>query len=51
MAPHVLIVEDNFILAEELGELVENDLGGTPVIRDSVEAAIELLPDDIQLAI
>ena len=51
MKPHVLIVEDNFILAEELGDLVEQDLGGMPVIRNSAEAAIRLLPDAFQLAI
>ena len=51
MKPHVLIVEDNFILADELSEIVEQDLGGMAVIRNSAADAITLLPDDFRLAL
>jgi hypothetical protein len=31
MKPHVLILEDNFLLAENLAEIVQEDLKGEPL--------------------
>lgn len=50
MKPHILIVEDNFILAEELSDIVRDDLQGIPFITASASTAIDHLPDTFQLA-
>ena len=50
MKPHVLILEDNFLLAEDLADLVRTDLGGAPLLAHNVSEAIELIPDNIKLA-
>lgn len=50
MKPHILIVEDNFFLAEELSEMIQDELQGLPITTASVSTAIDLLPDNFQLA-
>jgi DNA-binding response OmpR family regulator len=50
MKPTVLIVEDNFLLAEELAELVRHELHAVPVTTNTAAAAIELIPDAVKLA-
>ena len=50
MKPHVLILEDNFLLAENLSEVVEQDLDGEPVAVSTVSEALRKIPDDIHLA-
>ena len=36
MKPHVLILEDNYFLAENLAEIVQQDLDGEPVAVSTV---------------
>jgi hypothetical protein len=50
MKPHVLILEDNFFLAEDLADLVRKDLDGDPLVVHHVSDAIEMIPDNIKLA-
>ena len=50
MKKKILIVEDNFLLAEELSALVEQELNATAVMTDTAAAAIELLPNAVNLA-
>jgi CheY-like chemotaxis protein len=50
MKPKILIVEDNFLLAEELSELVQHELHAVPVTANTAAAAIELIPDAVKLA-
>jgi DNA-binding LytR/AlgR family response regulator len=50
MTAKILIVEDNFLLAAELSELVQHELNATPVTTSTAKAAIDLLPDTITLA-
>ncbi len=50
MTCKILIVEDNFLLAEELAELVQHQLNAIPVTTSTAKAAIELIPDAITLA-
>ena len=50
MKPHVLILEDNFFLAENLAEIVQQDLYGQPVTVSTVAEALKCIPDDIALA-
>ena len=50
MKPHVLILEDNFFLAENLAEIVLNELDGEPVAVSTVTEALKCIPDGIALA-
>lgn len=50
MKPHVLILEDNFLLAENLAEIVQQDLNGEPTSVSTVSEALKIIPDDIALA-
>ena len=50
MKPHVLILEDNFLLAENLAEIVKQDLDGEPVAVSTVAQALKYIPDGIALA-
>jgi DNA-binding LytR/AlgR family response regulator len=50
MKPRVLILEDNFLLAENLAEIVEQDLKGKPLAVSTVAEALKCISDDIALA-
>ena len=50
MKPQVLILEDNFVLAENLAEIVQQDLDGEPVAVSTVAEALKCIPDGIALA-
>ena len=50
MKPHVLILEDNFLLAQDLSEVVQQELGGEPVPVATVAEALEIIPDHIDFA-
>jgi two-component SAPR family response regulator len=50
MKPHVLILEDNFIISYDIAGLVSESLHAEPVLARSVEAALKLIPDDIAFA-
>ena len=50
MKPHVLILEDNFFLAEHLCEIVQQDLNAEPLAVSTASEALKILPDDISLA-
>ena len=51
MKPHVLIVEDNFILAAHLAEVVQEDLAAEPLTATTVSVALGIIPDNIVLAL
>ena len=50
MKPHVLIVEDSFILAAHLQEVVEDNLAAKPLTATKVSVALGIIPDDIAIA-
>jgi hypothetical protein len=50
MKPHVLILEDSFIISMDIENLVTENLKATPVLARSVRAALKLLPDHIAFA-
>ena len=50
MKPNVLSVEDDFIQAANLAEVVQQDLDAEPVAVASVTEALKIIPDDIDLA-
>ena len=50
MKPHVLILEDNFFLAEHLCEIVQQDLNAEPMAVSTVAEALRCIPDAIALA-
>ena len=50
MKPHVLIVEDNYFLAANLIEVVEQDLDAEPKAVATVSEALKVIPDDIAIA-
>jgi DNA-binding LytR/AlgR family response regulator len=50
MTAKILIVEDNFLLAAELSELVQTELKAEPVTTSTAKAALGLIPDAIKLA-
>ena len=50
MRPHVLIVEDNFLLSECLVDIVQEDLSAEPLTATCVSVALGIIPDDIVLA-
>lgn len=51
MKPHVLIVEDDFIQAANLAEVVQQDLDAEPLAVATVSDALKAIPDNIELAI
>ena len=51
MKPHVLIVEDDFIQAANLAEVVQQDLDAEPLTVASVSEALKVIPDKLELAI
>ena len=51
MKPHVLILEDDFLIAANLGEVVHDDLDAEPIEVSSVSEALKILPDGIALAL
>lgn len=51
MKPHVLIVEDDFLQAANLAEVVQQDLAAQPLAVATVSEAMKIIPDNIQLAI
>lgn len=51
MKPHVLIVEDDFLQAANLAEVVQQHLDAQPVAVASVSEALKVIPDNIELAI
>lgn len=51
MKPHVLIVEDDFLQAANLAEVVEQHLDAEPLAVASVSEALKIIPDNIELAI
>jgi len=50
MKPHVLILEDNFLLAQVLSEVVQQELGGEPLAVSTVLEALDIIPDHIDFA-
>jgi two-component SAPR family response regulator len=50
MKPHVLILEDNFIISYDMAGLVTENLHAKPILARSVECALKLIPDDIAFA-
>jgi two-component SAPR family response regulator len=50
MKPHVLILEDDFLLAAHMEEIVQDDLNGEPIGVSTVAEALEIIPDDIVMA-
>jgi DNA-binding LytR/AlgR family response regulator len=50
MKPNILILEDNFLLAEELAYVVKKWLNGTPLLAATVSDALKLISEDIVLA-
>ena len=50
MKPHVLILEDNFFLSQNLAEIVQQELDGEPVAVSTVAEALKCNPDEIAFA-
>jgi two-component SAPR family response regulator len=50
MKPHVLILEDNFIILYDIAGLVTESLHAKPLLARSVAAALKLIPDNIAFA-
>lgn len=50
MQPHVLILEDNFIISHDIAGLVTETLHATPLLARSVAVALKLIPDNIAFA-
>lgn len=51
MKPHVLILEDDFLMAANLEEVVQEDLRAQPIGVSTVAEALEILPDGIEFAV
>ena len=51
MKPHVLIVEDDFLQAANLAEVVQQDLDAEPLAVSSVSEALKIIPDNLELDI
>ena len=51
MKPHVLIVEDDFLQAANLAEVVQQDLDAEPLAVTTVSEALKIIPDNLELAI
>jgi DNA-binding LytR/AlgR family response regulator len=50
MKPHVLIVEDDFLLAANLEDIVQQDLNAEPIGVSTVSEALKIIPDNLALA-
>jgi CheY-like chemotaxis protein len=50
MKPHVLILEDNFIISLDIADLVTESLHSMPVMARSVATALKMIPDGIAFA-
>ena len=50
MRPKVLIVEDNFLLAAYLAELIQQVLDAEPLLAKSVKEALQITPDELAIA-
>ena len=50
MKPQVLILEDNFLIAENLAEIVQEDLRAQPLAVSTVSEAVKIIPDGIDFA-
>ena len=50
MKPKVLILEDDFLLSEDLANLVRDGLDAIPVVATTVASVIELIDDSIVFA-
>ena len=50
MKPNVLIVEDDFLLATNLAEVVQEELDAEPLLASSVAEALLIIPDHLALA-
>ena len=50
MKPSVLILEDNFIISDDIAGLVREKLDASPKTASSVASALEMVPDGIALA-
>lgn len=50
MKPQVLILEDNFLVAENLAEIVQEDLKAQPLAVCTVSEAVKIIPDGIDFA-
>ena len=50
MEPHVFILENDFMLAEDLAYLVREGLTAIPVVATTVASAIEQIDDSIVFA-
>ena len=51
MKSHVLILEDDFLQAANLEVVVQYDLDGDPIGVSTVSEALQIIPDDIALAL
>ena len=51
MKPQVLILEDDFLMAANLEEVVQEDLGARPIGVSTIAEALEILPDGIEFAV
>ena len=51
MKPHVLILEDDFLMAANLEEVVQEDLRAKPIGVSTVTEALEIIPDGIVFAV
>jgi two-component SAPR family response regulator len=51
MKPHVLILEDDFLMAANLEEMVQEDLRAKPIGVSTVAEALEIVPDGIEFAV
>jgi DNA-binding LytR/AlgR family response regulator len=51
MKPNVLIVEDDFLLAANLEDVVQEDLLAEPIGVSTVAQALEIIPDGVQFAV
>jgi CheY-like chemotaxis protein len=49
MKPHVLVLEDNFIISLDFAGLVSEKLQAVPLVAASVCAALKMIPDNIEL--
>ena len=51
MKPHVLILEDDFLMAANLEEVVQDDLRADPIGVSTIKEALAIIPDGIEFAV
>lgn len=51
MKPHVLILEDDFLLAANLEDIVQQDLKAEPIGVSTISEALKIIPDNLALAL